>query len=143
MPYNHPVLGVPCITVNEFWNIEAQKEGRKPCDLIDDFYSELAKDEELTRQNIIADKQGALDSLRKYYDPDYCDDITFMPVEVINIIDANVSIGMRKSTVTFRAIVKCDDSKTRTLEYTEYEYAGSYMEPPDFECDCVEIETDI
>lgn len=135
MPYIHPDLGVSCMTMGEFWASEAKKEGREAHELMDDFYSEMVAEEQRSKQHVMKDKIGALEMLKSYYDPEY-GDIHFTPVEILSIISADVRINMRSNTTTFTAEVKCSDGNVRTLEYTETQYAGSYMEPPDFDCNC-------
>ena len=139
MPYIHRDLGVPCMTMNEFWASEAEREGKDAHELMCDFNSEIAKEEQRYKAEVMSDKAGALQKLVDYYDPAYCDDVEFTPVEVVDITNAFVSISMRSNTTEFTAIVKCSDGKTRTLEYTETEYSGSYMEPGDFDCNCREV----
>jgi hypothetical protein len=139
MPYIHRDLGVPCMTMNEFWASEAKREGKEAHELMNSFHDEIAQEEKRYKDEVLADKQGALQKLIDYYDPAYCDDVQFTPVEVVDIIDAFVSMSMRSNTTEFTAIVKCSDGKVRTLAYTETEYSGSYMEPGDFDCNCREV----
>lgn len=138
MPRIHPQLGVPCMTVSEFWKLEAEKENRDAADLISDFQAEIAADEERSKAAIENDKDSALERLKEYYSPLYCDS-TFQPTKVVDIRDVYVSYGYSKSTTAFTATVECDDGVTRNLRYSESEYSGSYMEPPDFDCECKEI----
>lgn len=135
MPYIHPVLGVPCITNNEFWESEAKAEGREATDLINDYHQEMLIDMERERQRLLNDKEGALEMLRDYYHPDN-DDVTFIPTEVVNILEASCNYNMRSSTTSITAEINCSDGKTRIVEYTESQYGGSYMEPPDYDCNC-------
>lgn len=138
MPYTHPILGVECQTIIEFWHNEAKKENKEVGELMDDFYSQLAEEDERQRQDIISDLPGALARLKEYYDPDYID-ITFTPVEVLKISDAVVKNTMRSSSSSFIAKVKCSDNQERWLKYSETHYSGSYMEPPDSDWECVEL----
>ena len=139
MPYIHPILGVPVMTTSEFWAEEGERLGRHPIDLANEHYFELEKEDMRASQAIMRDTVGALEKLKSYYDPEYCDDLTFLPLEVLEIIDARVHSGMKKATTTFVAVVNCSDGKVRTLEYTECDYYGSYMEPPEFDCSCQEV----
>ena len=139
MPYIHPDLGVPCMTISEFWTSEAKKTGQEAHELISDFNNSMAIEEQRASQDLLADKPGALKMLQDYYSPEY-GDVEFSPVEIVNILTANVAIGMRSTSSTFTALVKCSDNKLRTLEYTESQYGGSYMEPPDFDCNCKVID---
>lgn len=138
MPYVHPVLGVECQTLGEYWQSEAKREGREAADLMDDFYSEIAKEEENSRKQIMSDFPGCLKMLQDYYSPEYGDN-DFYPLEVLEITDANVRISMRSNSTKIICKVKCSDDKDRWLEYSETQYSGSYMEPPDFDCNCREL----
>jgi hypothetical protein len=137
MTYIHSALGVPCISTSEFWKIEADKEGREVCDLMSDFYDDLRNDEDAYRQSVIDNKDGALERLQYYYEGD--DDASTIPTEVLEIWDANVSFGMRKNKTSFCCKVKFNDNSVRSLRYSEVEYSGSYMEPPDFYSSCEEL----
>lgn len=135
MPYKHPIYGVECLSVNEFWKMEAERSGVDASDLIGEFVRDIQHEEDVERQRIENDKDGALKSILDYYNADP-EEITFLPVTVLKVFDVHVSIGMNKNTTSFCADVICDDGKTRTVKYTECSYGGSFYEPPDFECDC-------
>ena len=113
MPYKHP-NGTTCM---------------------DEFYGSLAKEEAESAKQLMNNPNDALTKLKEYYNPEYVDS-DFQPVEVISMIDAFVSIGMRKCSTEFVAKVKCSDGVDRYMEYTETEYSGSFYDPPDFDCEC-------
>jgi hypothetical protein len=135
MPYTHPVLGVPCMTATEFWHAEAKAENVEVDQVMDDYYTSLAKEEEEAAIRLKNDKDSILKMLKEYYLE--CE--TFIPVEVKEVLDTMVRINHSsdRSSVTCR--VMCNDGKERTLKYDECNYHGSYMEPPDFDCNCVEV----
>ncbi len=137
MTYIHPALGVPCLSTSEFWKIEAEKEGREVYDLMSDFYDDLASDEAAYCQAVADNKDGALERLQYYYEAD--GDDSPLPTEVLEIWGVNVSFGMRKNKTSFCCKVKFNNNSVRNLRYSEVEYSGSYMEPPDFDCSCEEL----
>lgn len=143
MPYVHSDLGVPCVTQAEFWAQESRNTGREIPELMSDYYDDLANEEKLEEQRVMEDYKGNLQRLQEYYHPDYLEEVTFHPINILEMIFAKVSFGVKKSSTTFRAKVNCSDGSNRLLEYTETSYSGSYMDPPDWDCDCVEISEEI
>ena len=138
MPYNHNVLGVSCMTTSEFWKSESEREGIDASDLMEDFYQSLAQEEKDSANQILQNKDQVLEMLKQYYEADP-DTIEFLPVEVLEVRDAVVRISSRSNSTSFICRVNCNDSKVRWLKYTETHYSGSYMDPPDFDCSCEEI----
>ena len=134
MPYKHP-NGTTCMTIGEFWADEAKREGKEPFEVMDEFYTSLAIEEVTAKNQLMNNPNDALSKLKEYYNPEYVDS-DFQPVEVIEMIEAFVNIGMRKCSTEFVAKVKCSDNVDRYMEYSETEYSGSFYEPPDFDCDC-------
>jgi hypothetical protein len=134
MPYKHP-NGTTCMTVGEFWAAEAEKEGKQVHEVMDEFYGSLAKEEVDSANRLMNNLDEALGMLNQYYDPEYVD-IEFQPISIIKMIDASVSIGMRKCSTKFVAKVKCSDGVDRYIEYSQSEYSGSFYDPPDFDCEC-------
>ena len=129
-----PITGCSVMTIGEFWASEAKKEGKEVAEVMCDFYDDMAAEEEVYRQEILSDLSGALDKLKEYYNPEY-DDSGLVPVEVLEISDADTCFGYRKSTSSFTAKVRFAD-KIRTVCYSEADYSGSFYEPPDFEANC-------
>ena len=138
MPYNHSVLGVPCMTYSEFWAAEAEREGADVADVMEDYYSSIAQEEQDSANRLIQNPKEILEMLVQYYqlDPDI---IEFLPVEVLEVRDAVVRISIRSNSTTFTCKVNCNDNKVRWLKYSETHYSGSYMDPPDFDCNCEEV----
>ena len=135
MPYIHNDLGVPCMTQSEFWNSLARQEGKDSWEVIEDFYSEIADDQTRSANELLNDKSQVLKMLLEYYNSEY-GDVDFIPTEVEKVIDASVSYSIKKSVTNVTAIVKCNDGKTRTVECLETYWSGSYMDPPEYECEC-------
>jgi len=138
MPYNHPVLGVPCMTISEFWAYEAKKEGVDVEDIMEDYYSSLVQEEKDSANQILQNKDQVLEMLKQYYEADP-EIIEFLPVEVLEVSDAVVRISSRSNSTSFTCKVNCNDNKVRWLKYSETHYGGSYMDPPDFDCNCEEV----
>lgn len=135
MPKIDPITGCSVMTMTEFWAAEAQKEGIDVAEVMEDFHNDMAADEEKTRQGMLKDFSGALEKLKEYYNPEY-DDSGLVPVEVLEITDADCSYGYSKSKSSFVAKVQFQD-QVRNVQYSEVSYNGSFYEPPDFEANCV------
>jgi hypothetical protein len=140
MPYKHSILGVDCMTLAEFWDSEAKGAGKEPAEIMSDFYDDIRADQEAEAAKIKSDKSGALKALQEYYDPVYFEPERppFEILDVINIIEASCKYNYSSSTTSFTALVQCND-RQRYVKYTESNYSGSYMEPPDYDISCEEI----
>lgn len=141
MPYKHPDLGVECMTLGEFWSAEAKQAGKEPAEVMCDFYDDIASEQEAENDRVKKDKSGALIALQEYYHPNYFlpDLPPFEVEEVIDIVEASCKFGYREDVSSFTALVKCSD-KTRYLRYIAAHYSGSYMEPPEHDVTCEEID---
>ena len=137
MPYIHPVLGVSCMTTSEFWAAEAKSENKPVDEVMEDYYTSIEDDRKRVISELKADKVGALKMLVDYYTADEYD---FLPVEVLEITEAGYNYGTRGNVTSITVVANCSDNQIRTLKYTESYTGGSYMEPPDFDCNCQVIE---
>ena len=91
------------------------------------------------KKEILKDKQEALEKLKDYYNPEYINVVTFEPIEILEMLDADVHFGVKKNEISFTAKVRCSD-KIRILKYSETEFSYGYMDPPEFDFKCIEIE---
>lgn len=135
MPYNHPVLGVPVMTMGEFWASEAKKEGKEVAEIMGDFYDEITQDCTREENRLKNNPAELFAMLKDYYDADpECSE--FEPVEVLSVEMTKVDFSYSKDSTSFIALVKCADNLNRLVKYSQTSYHGSYMEPPDFDADC-------
>lgn len=139
MPYNHPVLGVPVMTMGEFWASEAKKEGKDTAEIMGDFYDEMAQDCIREQERLKNHPEELLAMLKDYCEADP-EASEFQPVEILTVDTVSVSFGFSKDTTEFTVEVKCSDGKVRTLEYSQTCYAGTLLDPPDFDSNCVVID---
>lgn len=139
MPYIHPDLGVPCMTVSEFWASESKFSGKEISETMEEYYTSIAEDEDRSAKDLMNNKSEVLSFLQNYYHPDF-EEVEFLPVEVIDVFDVSVRYTPKKSMTSFKAYISCNDGKFRTVEYFETSWSGSYMDPPDFECECTVLE---
>jgi hypothetical protein len=123
------------MTTTEFWHSEAKRENVEVDEIMDDFYTSLEKDQVEAAQRLMQDKESILKMLKEYYLE--CE--TFIPVEVLEVLDAVVHYNYSSDRTSVTCRVMCNDGKERTLKYWEANYGGSYMEPPDFDCNCEEV----
>jgi hypothetical protein len=139
MPRIDPITGVPCMTLQEFWKQEAQSEGKEPAEVMSDFYDDLIASMQQEEAKLESDPASALKTLQEYYNPEYCEDVTFSPEEVLRVWDAHVSYRSRSDGTSFKCEVRCSDGKIRKLQVSEWSSGGSYYEPPDYQIECQEI----
>ena len=135
MPYNHPDLGVPCMTLGEFWASEAKKEGKEVGEIMGDFYDEIAQDCAKAEDSLKSNFSAILEMLKEYYDADP-ESSEFEPIEVISVEMTKINYSFSKDTTSFIALVNCADNLKRLVKYSQTSYHGSYMEPPDFDSTC-------
>ncbi len=139
MPYIHPDLHVPCMTQAEFWNSVAVSEGKKTEEVIENYYGEIADEEDRARKELMENRSEVMRMLLEYYDPKY-GDLDWVPTNLVEVVDATVRFSAKKSMTTVKAIINCSDARTRLVEYSECNWSGSYLDPPDFECNCIVLE---
>ena len=137
MSYKHRILGVECLTANELVLKDAHERNCSAIDVMNEMLNDVVQSQESERIRILADKADAFEKLEDYYNPEYCD-TTFQPVQILEMLYAEVHFSVRKNVTSFTAKVLCSDV-TRILKYTETQYAGTYIDPPDFDYNCVEV----
>lgn len=139
MPYIHSDLGVPCMTKTEFWNSVAASEGRETEEVVADYYRDIADEEDRASKELMENGSEVMRMLLEYYNSEY-GDMDWIPTDLVEVVDATVSFTSKKSMTTVKAIINCSDSRTRLVEYSECNWGGSYMDPPDFESNCIVLE---
>lgn len=142
MPRIDPISGCTVMTLPEFWNSEAAREGRgrTGADIQADFYAEMAASMEKERQSYFSDHKktlkafkDAVKELREYGDdPQYP-----MPLKIVEVLDVQISEGGRKSSFALKARAlrghDLHDRQEDIIELTSASYSGSFYEPPETE----------
>jgi hypothetical protein len=140
MPRIDPITGCSVMTNQEFWEAEAQREGREAHELQQDFFDEM--DKEITEQeNVLRNPAEALkflDSLVKNWNDgiDEVDRDIFVPgglVMVESIEEVKICQSFRSSSAHMVARVLFSDGIVRKVRATSSYYDGSFYEPPDYD----------
>lgn len=118
-----------------FWESESKKENKTIQDVIQDFYDERDKEEKMEEERLKQDKNTLFSYIREYYeiDPEASE---YEPLDIISVELVSVRYNMSKDTTSFVAWIKCSDNKDRLVKFTQINYYGSYMDPPDCDADC-------
>lgn len=141
MPRKDPITGCMVMTQAEFWNAEAEHEGKGRCgaDLMADMYEEMAQEDADMAERMKADLPTALEVLNgvlKDYEDHDNDHPVFRPgafIEVVEVETAEVNGGFSKSSKGFVAKVRCADGNLHRVRYESWSTPGSFYEPPDGE----------
>jgi hypothetical protein len=136
MPKIDKMTGCSVMTLPEFWSAEAAAEGkgRSGGDIAEDFYNEMAKEEEAERQRFFepASLVRHVNSAIAEYDDDPEARYGFKVTTLLDLHeDQDFSSGLRGSEIGFTAKFTCDDGKERWLNYSEWSDHGSRWDPPD------------
>jgi hypothetical protein len=143
MPKIDPVTGCEVMTNAEFWNSEAQKEGknRTGADIMSDFYSDM--EEEFKRyEKELREPEKALEAiLEAFYPGDENEDEHKRPVKVLEVHDVKYSGGIRHSSSMIKALGECKDGVNRIFVATSSYDNGSMIDPPntDYNCEILEV----
>lgn len=137
MPRKDPITGCEVMTTAEFWQAEAEKEGRSAGQLQDDFFNEIADIEQKEIEKL-ADVENVLNILREYVisTNEYVDEedkYSFQFTKVLEVWNNSYSCAFRGTSFEFCAKAKCDDEKIREVEFSSWQSSGSFYEPPDME----------
>ena len=141
MPKKDPNTGCMVMTTGEFFQKEAEHEGkgRTGGDLMAEMFEEIGKEEEEHAKRISEPEEAKriLNEVIKENNS-YLDDtdegyIHFTVIGVIKVFFASVGFGGRNSSEGFLAVVEGDDGNEYTLKYSSWHSGGSYIDPPDGE----------
>lgn len=155
MPRKDPITGVQVMTSAEFWEMEADREGkgRMPGEVMMDFYLEWENEIEKEKANFMADpNRYLLPGLQQMIDEDIAYNIRdvlvdedeledtqkLYPVNRILLVgDLEYRQTFKETNLNYRAQVECKDGEIRWVRVHTWDYSGDFYNPPDSE---VEIE---
>jgi hypothetical protein len=138
MPRKDPMTGCTVMTMPEFLNAEAEREGkgRTGGDILGDIMSEMAADDERISDEMrkpahaLELLQEAIKENREYWDDEYAETVPEI-VEVVNVIDAASHGGFGGTSSAIRAEVRGADGKLYYVyQWSSYSH-GTMWEPPD------------
>lgn len=145
MPKMHPIYGVPVLTQEEFWNQEAEREGKGRCgaDLMHEMYDEMdreiaSQEDELKNPEILLEEiKRSLDGWNNGIDPKD-EEYFHPPSEILEVRYVSISSSFRGSGVEVHGTaIRSNDKKKLKFIYIEGSSSGSFYEPPDTEVNLI------
>ena len=131
MPKIDSFTGCPVMTVAEFWNSEAEQEGkgRSGSEVALDFYEEMRQEEEVEANRIKNNPTEVEALIRRCADDGETDIST---ISLLEVLEVECSFG-KSSKTSVKAKINIGGQE-KIVVAGEASYGGSYYEPPDFEC---------
>ena len=143
MPKTDPVTGCSVLTLGEFWQREAEHEGkgRDPWELENEFFDQLELDNQKIRKELL-DRDRALDTIKRMLTENTDDERDIRMsygftasdiVECIDVLDSDANQSFRDFSNEFVARVSLRDGSARDVKYSAWHSYGSRLDPPDFD----------
>jgi len=143
MPRKDPETGCIVMTEGEFWQHEADSEGRgrDAADLREDFYADISASMREDEDRIKNNPAEMLDAIKNYckilvddWNYDGCaGEKPPVPTKINSITLVNVNYNFKGSRTHVEGTAECDDGVVRNFKFTASYYDGSMHEPPDAE----------
>lgn len=134
MPKIDPITGCQVMTMGEFWQAEAEREGKTPGELQDEFYQMIDEDNRNVENDM---REDALNLLRS---PSFDDDkleivgeCSLAVTKIVEILDCESNQSFRESGGMLRAKVLLATGECVIAKWTSWSSPGSFYEPPDGE----------
>ena len=149
MPKIDPVTGCEVMTLPEFFNAEAQYEGkgRTGAEVMEETMTSIHDAFAEDNAHIEADYRDpakalailqklAGEEVRQWFKYEHNRDSEDLarppyPLEVLAVTHAEHSQTLSDSNGKFTARVRCDDGSIRNVSYEFYYYSGTRLDPPD------------
>lgn len=153
MPRTDPVTGCQVLTMPEFWQSEAEREGkgREPWELEAEMYQDLADDEERCRQDMLNDTKAAYKNLLDYWnlcrediDWDELDPLSpwreegkvdffilYKPRRVIEVLHAELDTGFKETSGRIVSRVLFSGGRVKIVSFGFWSFSGDMIDPPD------------
>ncbi len=142
MPRIDPHTGCKVITLSEMIAKDAQRKGVPVEQEAEDFWADFAKmqaeDERMTRERLTKDALSILQKAAKEHneaDPFGEYERAPYPVRLVCVLETESYGGLKRQSEGLEAECVADDGKTYRYHFVEQHWAGSYMEPPDYDFD--------
>lgn len=139
MPKKDPITGCTVMTTGEFFQSEAEREGkgRSGGELMSEMFNEIAdsyeEEEKRWKENLpdtLAFLQKEIDEYNDF-DPDPDFPPVAKPISIEEVLDVQVGGSFRTTTLLIKARCKKEDGSEGTIVYNSWHSSGSYYEPPD------------
>lgn len=141
MPRKDPITGVMVMTMGEFFNAEADREGkgRSGSEVMMDMFDEIEQSYRAEEKSWRNDPAGLLEKLqqeiKEYNAADPESEQYPIPASIVEILELKVDGSFKTSTFSVRARCTRDDGTTGILIFSSSQYSGSMIDPPDYDCD--------
>lgn len=138
MPKKDPVTGCQVLTTAEFFQLEAELEGkgRTGADLqrefLEDQETEIAREAERYRDPAFL-LEYLCAGINEWNDLADLGATVPQPLEILEVLESHVHFGFREGRVKLRVRARCEDGTEGILHFESREDAGSYLDPPDSE----------
>lgn len=141
MPRKDPHTGCMVMTMGEFFNAEAAREGkgRSGAEVMSDMFDEIDQSYRAEEQRWRDNPADLLDHLQtvikeyNVFDPEA--EQYPIPVSIVEILELKVDGSMRTSTFHVRARCTKEDGTEGILTLSSCQHSGSMSEPPDYDCE--------
>lgn len=140
MPKKDPHTGCTVMTIGEFFQDEAKREGkgRSGAEVAADMFDEIDqsyRDEEKRWRDKPNDLLAQLqEEINQYNQGDPDEEQYPVPTEIVEILEVKVDGSFRTSVFSTRVRCKKADGTTGILSFSSTQYSGSMSEPPDYDC---------
>jgi hypothetical protein len=132
MPKIDPVTGCTVMTMPEFLNDMAEKEGKGRCggDILEDIFSDMERSDRDAEKEIAKDKATILKSFQSAVEYDDYEDRDY-PIDVLEVLEVNVHSRFDGGDTRIRARVEVKSGGVRVGVLTESYWAGTRLDPPE------------
>jgi len=136
MPKIDPVTGCTVMTMPEFLNDMAEKEGegRTGGDILGDVIEEMGENDRENEKHIAEDTATILKQMQEWVSEDEYTDAEY-PVEILEVVDVKLNSNFSGSTTLIRSKVKCKDGSERACVFTESYWMGTRLDPPEYDAE--------
>lgn len=140
MPKKDPITGCMVMTMPEFLNAEAEREGKGRCggEILADIFTEIDADSRRCEERLSWPNEAlealkeALKEAEEYWEDEYGEGSKVpVIVEVVKVLAAKVSQNFSSSGQMLRAEVRTDDGKLCYVEHSYSHWSGTRMDPPE------------
>jgi hypothetical protein len=151
VPKKDPITGCMVMTTAEYFQSEADRNGRSFADEVTSFYEEQAKVEQEDEDNFfkpenlletlkkaVADENQAIaeENLYNQAHPEYNQPQSALipvPVKILEVVREKFNEGFKGTSIACRAKIETEDGQRGWTFYEYYNDHGSFYEPPSCE----------
>jgi hypothetical protein len=141
MPRKDPHTGCTVMTMGEFFNAEAEREGkgRSGAEVMSDMFDEIDQsfrdEEKRWRDNPNDLLEHLQTAIKEYNEADAEAEQYPLPTSIAEVLELKVDGSFRTSKFHVRARCTKEDGTVGILSFSSCQYSGSMSEPPDYDCE--------